>query len=648
MMQHIINRKQVSTLLLLLIFTTIKAQYTQELFNTIKSNYKKDNVVQLSNTVEYDIQIKGDKLEIFLNRTEKYIFLKDNLGTPFYQSTYSSEFYKLVDYEANTHVFNNGKYKKKPVKTYTEKSNMGGDVFYDDVREYKFHFPGITNGSVVEFKTTHEITDPRMLSTVYLKNVLPVYEFDLTINSDAGVELDILNFNTNKIELNTSKTTKMSRDKISISAKNLDPEITEEMAPSIRYFTPHFIPLIRSYTISGEEINVLKNNTALYSWNYAFLKDLYNDVDMGEIKKLSDSITSGCNDELEKVESIFYWAQNNIKYIAFEYGLGGFVPRKPDKVLQKRYGDCKDNTAIMHALLKSAGINSYITWIGTSELPYTYEEVSSPASDNHMILTYIDTDSNYYFLDATAKYHRMGTPTSFIQGKEALISINEEKYIIKEVPVVDPRENLLTSFTTMELKEGVINGKGKTTLRGYEKIDAQYYLDEQEEKEQLDYLEGLLQIGNNKFVLKEYQLPELNNFDTTLNIDYTFTLDNYINEVSGKVYLNMNMYRRWLVLKPKKDRKQPIKVNYHDNDIVTYEFKIPEGYQVEFLPENVSYNGDVFKHKIEYEVVGNTIVYKHSLENNKMLINPDDMDRLREFITSLEKAYKQTVILSKK
>jgi hypothetical protein len=31
---------------------------------------------------------------------------------------------------------------------------------------------------------------------------------------------------------------------------------------------------------------------------------------------------------MDKVKAIFYWVQNNIRYIAFEDGIAGFLPDK--------------------------------------------------------------------------------------------------------------------------------------------------------------------------------------------------------------------------------------------------------------------------------------------------------------------------------
>ena len=62
----------------------------------------------------------------------------------------------------------------------------------------------------------------------------------------------------------------------------------------------------------------------LYSWyNYLYKKSV-NKPD--ELKAKVTELTKGKTTDIEKVKSIFYWVQDNIRYIAFEDGLAGFIP----------------------------------------------------------------------------------------------------------------------------------------------------------------------------------------------------------------------------------------------------------------------------------------------------------------------------------
>ena len=92
-----------------------------------------------------------------------------------------------------------------------------------------------------------------------------------------------------------------------------------------------------------------------------------------ELVSLVAKITADKKTDLEKVKAIYYWTQKNIKYIAFEYALGGFIPRESNEVFRKKYGDCKDNSSMLYRMLEIAGVKGHLTWIGTRSIPYTYE-----------------------------------------------------------------------------------------------------------------------------------------------------------------------------------------------------------------------------------------------------------------------------------
>ena len=133
---------------------------------------------------------------------------------------------------------------------------------------------------------------------------------------------------------------------------------------------------------------VLNGISSLYDWYYSLVKDINTQEKDKDLEALVASLTVGKDNDLEKVKAIYYWTQQNIKYIAFEYALGGFIPREAYDVFKKKYGDCKDNSSILSEMLSIAGLKGSLTWIGTRSIPYTYKEVPTPAVDNHMILSY--------------------------------------------------------------------------------------------------------------------------------------------------------------------------------------------------------------------------------------------------------------------
>src|SRR6185295_4790856 len=120
-----------------------------------------------------------------------------------------------------------------------------------------------------------------------------------------------------------------------------------------------------------------------------------------------------------KIKSIYYWVQDNIRYIAFESGIAGFQPANADQVYKNKYGDCKGMANLLAAMLKIGGYDSRLTWIGTKDIPYDYS-IPSLCINNHMICSVMLKDS-LYFLDGTETYISMGDYADRIQGRPAMI-----------------------------------------------------------------------------------------------------------------------------------------------------------------------------------------------------------------------------------
>src|SRR5690606_35585692 len=59
------------------------------------------------------------------------------------------------------------------------------------------------------------------------------------------------------------------------------------------------------------------------------------------------------------------FVQDDIRYLGFEHGLNSHKPHAPLKVLQQRFGDCKDKSLLLCALLRSEGIEAWPVLVNT-------------------------------------------------------------------------------------------------------------------------------------------------------------------------------------------------------------------------------------------------------------------------------------------
>jgi hypothetical protein len=647
MMQSITTIKVIVLFLILILGEQALSQNPVDFIRQIKEEFPEDNFVQLSRNVEYLFLIKNGQLEIQQTEQEKYIYLKNVKTLPITLNTYNSSNRELLSFEAFSQVASGNKYKKIRVTEYNEKMNVDNRTFYDDIKELTFTFPGITEGTIIELNTVHKINDPRLLSSIFINSYIPIRDFRFKIKYDKNISIDLIKMNFESYDYTINQSEQKKFDVYECSIHNVKKIIPEDFEPDYSYFIPHVIPIIRGYSSEGEKVDILNDTKSLHNWYYSFISNFINNEDEHkEIKQITDSLIISCKTEKEKVKKLYYWVQNNIKYISFEYGMGGFIPRDPEITINNRYGDCKDKAALLYSMLKIAGIKSYFTWIGTYDIPYSYDIVSSPIVDNHMILTYISEDQ-YYFLDGTGDYLNINTPNTFIQGKEALISIDKDNFKIQKVPVVESYKNKISENLTLTINENEVQGSGVCKLTGYHKLDLQHELFLKNVKEQEKIVEENLEKGNNKFVLKNYSISDLNTFDTIAEIKYSFVLNDYIKTIDSNLYINLNLDKDWLSYKLKKDRKNPVFLPFCTSGDDIFKLQIPDEYIVTYLPENYSYNNEALSFNITYSIEENTIVYHQKIWVDTLLVESYQFENWNSFIKGLEIAYKQTILLKK-
>ena len=303
---------------------------------------------------------------------------------------------------------------------------------------------------------------------------------------------------------------------------------------------------------------------------------------------------------------------------------------------------------LLFQMLNHIGVDAYRTWIGSRSRPYSYYEVPTTNVDNHMITTAI-IDGKTIFLDATDSYVPFGMPSAFIQGKDALIGIDSEKFKIETVPIQDQTQSLSTVASQFTLEDGILKVSEKRALTGYEKVEfVSDYTYKKADVTDEEFLNTTLALGNNKTKYTNFTKGNFNNKNVPLILDYNLSIDNYAKTVENKVYINLNIDRT--LSKSKIDveaRKYSKKIDYKFQKHFTTKFKVPEGYKTSYLPKDLSFENPNYGFNITYRLEGDTIIQNKSVYINTLSIKKEEFESWNSYIKSLIKAYKKSIILEK-
>ena len=88
------------------------------------------------------------------------------------------------------------------------------------------------------------------------------------------------------------------------------------------------------------------------------------------------------------------FVQDDIRYLGIEVGMARRRPTAPDQVFEQRYGDCKDKTALLVAMLRLGGLAAYPALVSSTQGPDLDQWVPSPDAFDHAIVRVTGPDGS--------------------------------------------------------------------------------------------------------------------------------------------------------------------------------------------------------------------------------------------------------------
>ncbi len=613
-----------------------------------QTKYKGESVVSTLSHETIDISInKEGELEVESITDQEYYYLSSSANNYSKDRVTYSYFREIGDIEAYTLVPEEKKYRKIDVKEFNVEDARSKGIFHDDLKAKTFYFKGLVEGAKTRLTYPTKEKEARFISSFYFGNFIYMENLKFQIICDNEVEMKFAYFHMKEPDIDFTKEVGKKRTTYTFFKKNSEKFKSDSQSPGAAYYLPHIVPRIASYTVNGEKKKLLDTPEDLFAW-YSNLIEMKDNEGTESLKTLTDSITANCTNEQEKVEAIYYWVQKNVKYIAMESGLGGFIPEGASDVCQNKYGDCKGMSNLMHEMFNTQNIPTYLTWIGSNDIPYKYHETPTPNVDNHMILTYIHED-DYYFLDATGGYVPLGLPTSFIQGKQALIGKGDD-FEIKEVGVVPSKINIEYDSTFIEMKEtGEILGKTIHRIEGLNNIYFRQRLASESYDVQKRILTKIYQKGNNKFIIDSMTIENLEEIDEPIIVKFDFTLNDYVTNYKDESFLNLIMENFYGNSEIKADREIPLKLEFSSQLKYYTELKLPESYQVSHLPANTNHESDLFSFSIEYNKKSpRKISLDVFTSEDYLILYPDRFKEWNDAVSVWEESTKDSLVLKKK
>lgn len=632
-------KKNLGLVALLLTLNT-SAQNSKEL----QTKYPNQGEIALEISDHYTISLNNkNQLEISNEAIEDYLILKNGSSSfSTNESIVYSDLVPIKDYEAYTIANEQENFKKIPVKQIKDKPLNSNSVFDSDTKLKVFTFSNLSQGSRKVLKHQTIFKDPMLLHRFIFASHEPSLTRKIKITFDNNIEIGYKIFNDpNNLVSKTVDERKKTTSYV-FSIHNAPVYNSENFSAGRSYELPHLHFWIKSYSKNGETTNVLGSVESLYSYYSNFLKNVNQNEDP-ILKKFTMQLVEGSKNEEEKIKRIYKFVQDQIKYVAFESGYEGFIPRNASLIFERKFGDCKDMASIINEMAKYADVkNVNFAWIGTRELPYTYEELPTPAVDNHMIATY-EANNEVIFLDGTDAQVAFGLPSGFIQGKEALIAKGTSYKIVK-APIISAHLNKYEDQYEYTIIDNKIIGKGNLKTHGLTRSSLLNALgDDQKNREK--NMKIILERGNDKLNITSFKEMNLAEKELPYTIEYSFENENYAVTAGEETYLNMFLQKPFLEYLFNDERKTTADLERLQMFDIKTSFKIPANSSITYIPENISFENDLLKYVFVYEKTPTEIKLNYQIESKKTFIKPSEMKVWNETIKKLKSNFSETIVI---
>ncbi|MFD2542386.1 DUF3858 domain-containing protein [Lacinutrix gracilariae] len=569
---------------------------------------------------------------------------------------------KLVGLKAYTYTLENGKIEDAKLK------NDG--IFEEENNKYwkttKFTMPNIKDGCVVEYKYTIKsesinIDDIAFQKTIpinkyYFKVATPEYfGYKALINPKAVYypKLD-RSYEQSKITLGGfdrystgTKGSKYNSSAVDYQKNIIIADLTNIPALKDEVYVDNLNNYQAKLTLELEYIKY-PNETAndfTTSWDKV-TKTIYSNDDFGGqlnkkgyFKKDLDALLAGVTSPMEKAATIYNFVKTKVKSNGL---IGYYTDLGVSKAYKEGAGNVADINLMLVAMLRYSGLNANPVLISTRSngIPYT------PTMDGfNYVIAAIEFQEGTVLLDASNLYATANVlPVNILNWKGRIVREDDSSAWLSLQPSQNSKQINYLNATINE--DFSVSGKVRQQLTNHfalsHREDFNTYSDEQ-------YVLSIEE-GKGDIEVSNVDVKSKNEISKPILISYEYNLQNGIEEIADKLYFSSLLF-----LAPEENvfkqetREYPIDFTYPVSEKNVINIKIPQGYQVESLPESVKIQFNVNDGGFTYLVkqTNDLLQITTNLDINKTLIMPQEYVEFKKFFDLVVKKQTEQIVLKK-
>jgi hypothetical protein len=546
---------------------------------------------------------------------------------------------KVFFSDAYTYNLVNGKIEKTKLKSegeFTEKVN-------NDWNLRKIVMPNVKEGSIIEYSYRVESPYITRINDFYFQNDVPIdyVEYAAFIPQYFVYRSVITGFETIDIKNENSLNQSFTENKTTYTGRNI-PAIREEP----------FISNIRNYTAvlkyelaSINYPNQSPKNLSL-DWD-GVTKDIYENDSFGKELKHNSYFEDELKSVLEK-SSIRNERIKNIldfvrKKITWNEKNGIYCDKGVKKAFKDGTGNVAEINLMFVAMLRYAGISANPVLVST-------KSNGIPVFPNRTVFNYViaavEIQDDLILLDATNSYSHFNIlPTETLNWTGRLIRDSGSSTDVNLMPrtISVDKINILASIE----QNGQVTGKLRQQHFDY------YAFSFREENQKLStdsYIEKLEQKYQG-IEINDYVIKNKDDFNSPIIETFSFKHKNLVESIGNKLYFSpMMFFEKQENIFKQETRKFPLDYTVPFSDSFDIVVNIPEGYEVESLPEsvNLAMENNYGTYSIKINSNFNNIQISSTFNINASIIPSEEYKTLKTFYKMMIDKQNEKIVLRKK
>jgi tetratricopeptide (TPR) repeat protein len=323
----------------------------------------------------------------------------------------------------------------------------GAQDVFTDIKFVQGPLPAVAPGAIIEAEyivaDQESVMPGERFDKFRATHANPVHHLELSIDSAEPVHALARGFGwNNEIPVKRVDSFKNGRQLIQFEVWDL-PKFKPE-------------PLLPPDAPSGPEIefSTAESWQSVAAW-YASLIDPFTRPDnLTPPPRTADVVISTAAALLANIQA-------HVRYTGVEFGLNAYVPRKPDEIFARGFGDCKEKATLLAYELRSHGIPARLALLSPFPFEDVLPELPGLEDFNHVIV-YVPGDHPLW-IDATDQYAPVMRLPVADQGRLALV-VDPRTTALVRTPIDNAEDNLSTEDITVTLEP-----HGKAKISGIER-----------------------------------------------------------------------------------------------------------------------------------------------------------------------------------